>query len=162
LTQVIAWLALLILGLGLPRWAVVCNKPCCEGHVKLARSCGATAKVAGKAATKAAAEKVERAAVSKPKSRCACCAARDQRPTPGTPAHLPAHCNECEHASLGVELAELSRDVWPVLTALALPVGERPAIALVATTTTRSHPPATGPPPLPRTLRERATIELLL
>jgi hypothetical protein len=148
LMQVIAGVVLLMVGLGMQRWAVVCNRPCCDGHVKLARSCGAAEATAS---------------APKPAPRtCACCAERDEAPAPATPSQRSAGCDDCEHWSLGVELAELS-ECAPELPAMALwPVAIEPWPVAIAATAGATQPPATGPPRPPRALRERTTIELLL
>jgi hypothetical protein len=167
----LAWLVLLMVGLGWNRAAVVCNRPCCDGHVKLAPSCDA--RVAAPAA----------AAQPKPVARgCACCqrrttpahpamAIRSRSPAAAMPA-LPAGerrhtdrsgCDGCDHLALGVGLGEPPQPpeldagppAWSALLQAAAgcwPHGASPSLP----------PPATGPPHPDRWRQDRRTVQLLL
>ena len=145
-------LALLMVGLGLPRLLLVCNEVCCAGRVALDRSCG----------TQEHANALEAGPTTD--GECLCCkkarATRQQPRSGGGAAVTTPGCSGCAHHALGCDLglpaAFETPDLPPMgpchLATLAL----RHGTALVATV---SHPPATGPPrPDLRTERLAATI----
>lgn len=144
-----AWLVLLVVGLGVSQHAVVCNQPCCQGHVKLAPSCD-------HAGAKAAAN-----------APCACCRheghGRAEQPGEGDRAIAGRGCSGCVHVSLGVDLG------LPPLTAAPPSVAPAPLAAVVLERTWREttslavvHPPATGPPRPDRRTALRASTVLRL
>jgi hypothetical protein len=135
--QVLTWLVLLVVGLGLSRRLVVCTQPCCGGHVKLAASCDMAAGPAAPA----------------PETECCCCQhAAQSAPAPaGQPgeerAGARSGCSGCQHVSLGVDLgmppvhAPLFDDLHGLVASASIVHHWLDADRLDVV-----HPPATGPP----------------
>lgn len=150
-----AWLVLLMVGLGLSRRLVVCNQPCCAGHVKIVASCDATRAEAGRAE-----------AGAKPGAGCSCCGHRQDGRHGGhgeRPEASGACCHGCVHVALGVDLGLPPGD-GVAFDSVALPVGPVTLLPVWADATpvAVAHPPATGPPRCDRRTALLATTVLRL
>lgn len=153
-----AWLVLLMVGLGLSRRLVVCNQPCCAGHVKVFASCDA-----------AGAEGDHADAGTKPGAGCSCCSHRHDRRHGGQGEHgdraeaSGACCHGCVHVALGVDLGLPPGD-GVAFDSVALPVGPVTQLPVWADATpvAVAHPPATGPPRCDRRTALLATTVLRL
>lgn len=154
-----AWLVLLLVGMGLSRRLVVCNQPCCAGHVKFVASCDASQAEAGSAN-----------ADTKHGGGCSCCGHRHE--ARGGHGHdgdrerseaSGACCHGCVHVALGVDLG-LPPSAASGFDHVALPIGQAVMLPVWADATPVAvvHPPATGPPRCDRRTALLATTVLRL
>ena len=135
-TSLVLLLALLVLGLGLPRLVLVCNESCCAGRVALTRSCGIQERAAN--------TRTDDADVD----ACPCCRRQREATTRlGTLAADEGGCGGCSHHALGCEIAPPQAFELP-----DMPSSEPCLLATLALHWTRrdcptaAHPPTTGPP----------------
>jgi len=161
LAMALAWLAALLLGLGLPSRLVVCARPCCAGHVKLTRNCE---HLPGPAL--AIVDDGRGAGTAAP----TCCGhhghheRRAAQPSDGGDPHASsAGCEGCVHVALGVDLATPPPADHPLdAVAVARDDGFGAATWHANEPSTVVHPPATGPPRCDRRTRLLATTVLRL
>ena len=153
---ILVLLAMLVVGLGLPRLLLVCNESCCGGRVALARSCGIQERANASIAQGTQAAENDEC----PCWRRARAAERSATRRFGTLSDADRDCGGCAHHALGCELglpnAFEAPDVPPIALchAVAFTIPWRTSHA-----TTALHPPGTGPPrPDPRTARLATTI----
>lgn len=155
-----AWLVLLLVGLGLSRRLVVCNQPCCAGHVKFVASCD-TRQVEAEGFRTGA----------KSGTGCCCCGGHRHDTHDGhghdgdgeRRAAAGATCHGCVHVALGVDLGLPPGGAFAI-DAVAMPIGQAVMLPAWADATPVDvvHPPATGPPRCDRRTALLATTVLRL
>jgi hypothetical protein len=150
-----AWLGVVIVALGWMQSLVVCTKPCCGGHVRLAPRCDAPASTACAAAG---------CTVASPARACCAHDATVLARGDGSPQQAaPRRCGGCQHVALGVELGLPPEPAHPDAAPMAC-VAVPPTFAMPAAGDARRvvHPPATGPPRCDERTALRASTLLLL